>query len=435
MARLRFYKELKSWDSLDKFYNEEINGINFENSENFARTFCRCGKVFGEIRKTCSCGRTDFKEIKNNCYGHSYNKLLKRIENSNYIINVERLVLEIHERETLDFSVTNGEALHLKNLRIINYDKTLIQYISENDIKDYKHYSELKDFFPLKSNRYSLDGSSLVELLMFINSYPNLYEDNMIWQYKNLFKRLVKSLRVEEGKVNKIDFMDLLQKHDIDDMKNLNILNSYASEGNYVNDYKLFKTEEHYRFSSVKETLSDKLKELDNKYKDKESLWVFIRHYLNNGTISVSNGIRLIDFLEQLKGPASTFNENNYMWERMRKEEILKKFDMDWLKYFNFYIKENIFSVDSSRNFLLNFIKDAIALNELGIEVNENNLKQKNINVSLSRSHLLKETNIPEEKVDLFYKHFEESPIKALQLLKDRRQITKKQKEEFSTKD
>ena len=123
------------------------------------------------------------------------------------------------------------------------------------------------------------------------------------------------------------------------------------------------------------------------------------------------------------------------MWERMRKEEILKKFDMDWLKYFNFYIKENIFSVDSSRNFLLNFIKDAIALNELGIEVNENNLKQKNINVSLSRSHLLKETNIPEEKVDLFYKHFEESPIKALQLLKDRRQITKKQKEEFSTKD
>lgn len=435
MARLRFYKELKGWDSLDKFYDEEVNGITFENRENFLRTFCRCGNVFGEKRKTCSCGRTDFKEVYNDNYGNAHSNVRKRIESSDYIVNVQKLILNIHEREILNFSVTNEEALHLRNLKVVSYDKELVKYIKENDIKDYKHYSELKDFFPLKSDYYSLDGSSLVKLLMFINSYPNLYQDKMIWQYKDLFKILVNTLRVEECKIHKLDFMGLLQKHDIDDMKNINILNNYANESYYVKDYKLFEAEEHYRFSSVKETLSNKLKKLDNKYKDKESLWAFIRHYLNNGTISVSNGIRLIDFLEQLKGPASTFNEKNDMWERIRKEEILKDFDMDWLKYFNFYIKENIFSVDSSRNFLLKFIKDAIALNELGIDVNEDNLKQKNINFLLSRSHLLKETNIPEEKIDLFYKHFEESPIKALQLLKDRRQITNKQKEEFLTKD
>ena len=189
MARLRLYKELKGWDSLDKFYDEEVNGVTFENRENFLRTFCRCGNVFGEIRNTCSCGRTDFKKIRNNCYGNSYNKLLKRIENSNYIINVEKLVLEIHERETLDFSVTNREALHLKNLRIINYDKALIQHIDEKDLRDYKHYNEVKDFKDLLNNRYLLDGKALIETLNFINSYPNLYSDNMIWQYKGLFKR------------------------------------------------------------------------------------------------------------------------------------------------------------------------------------------------------------------------------------------------------
>lgn len=435
MARLRFYKELKGWDSLDKFYDEEVNGITFENMENFARTFCRCGNVFGEIRNTCSCGRTDFKKIRNNCYGNSYNKLFKRIENSNYIINVEKLVLEIHERKTLDFSVTNGEALHLKNLRIINYDKELIQYIDEKDLRDYKHYNETRNFFTLQSNYYSFNGGSLLETLRFINCYPNLYMDNMIWQYKHLFKRLVKSLKVEEGKVHKLDFMTLLQKHNIDEMKNLNILNSYASESNCVMGYKLFKDEESFSYYKEKKTLSQKLRELDNKYKDKESLWVFIKHYLNNGTISVSNGLRLIDCLEELKSSESMFDERKGLWDRHKKSDILKDFKLDWLKYFNFYIKDNLFLVDKSRNFLLKFIKDTIALNELGLDINENSLKQKNINVSLSRGHLIKEANIPEEKIDLFYKHFEESPIKALQLLKDRRQITNKQKEEFLTKD
>ena len=65
------------------------------------------------------------------------------------------------------------------------------------------------------------------------------------------------------------------------------------------------------------------------------------------------------------------------------------------------------------------------------IPITKENLKLKNMNYFLNKERLSSTYRIPEDKAECFVDLFEKDPLKAIELLENRRKMTKKQLDSF----
>ena len=158
-----------------------------------------------------------------------------------------------------------------------------------------------------------------------------------------------------------------------------------------------------------------------------------VENFVLNGMIDLINCFTIIDTINDLINLTSeSFKTASFYYEFCRDEKEYKKAleDIDVEKLLEFYIKENI-SLKNQERIVLEFLKDVKTLKDLGIKVCEENLKVKNMNYYLNKFRLGETYKLPEDKIEYFIDWFETNPLKAVQLIENRRKVTKKQLDDF----
>ena len=104
-------------------------------------------------------------------------------------------------------------------------------------------------------------------------------------------------------------------------------------------------------------------------------------------------------------------------------------FRKDYLEFFPIYLKENI--ANRKTTIFLGFIEQIKTMVDHKIPIVANNFKIKTYNFLINQSCLAETYRLPQEKVDLFLDMFEVNPIKAMELIANRRKLTKKEQKDF----
>lgn len=446
---LKKYTIIKGWDNLETFFNKEIKGVHAV-VENFDRVFCRCGETHsseGGISHKCpKCGNTDFIEYNGSSdyYQYPVPEKFKYIGDDSlcplqYTINQVKLSGKSDSnRSTLEFEIETNPKVIFKedNLEIFDcstsrrYGYYSRNYVNEVEtlIKAWPHFKDFEEILKEEKKEVTLEN------LKFICDRQAQFKvtlaDDLYIQYPNLGKAVLEqvmnlktTIKVNQPfsfylKFFNIDF-DLLSVYDYYERKNASSYNS------------IFKSNYNFGYKVAYEGLQEFKK---NKCKG----YQIVEKYIMNGLLDLDCAYALIIRLNDIFSTNPKFEYANYDFKyrdgyRRHGEtyDFKSDFDDETLALLPVYIKENLSLVSQPQELPLNFIRDVETLRQLKIVVNEDNLKVKNMNYYLNKYRLAETYKLPEDKIECFIDWFEKNPLKAIQLVENRRKMTKKQLDLF----
>lgn len=426
---IKKYLRIKGWDVLDSFFEKEVKGIHMTLEKSFGRAFCRCGETIasdGSIHKCPKCGNIEFEE-----YGSHYycsDVVTPAIRHSkdesmcptSYKIYEHRIFGDVDaKREVITFTEDNFLLYEFLEREIIETKAAPLRYSVnptgdnlEEYIKAWPHFSKIEKF--LKS-RYSLSVSYLKDALEIFNTFEKTVEDDLYIQYPDLGLCIISHLHEKRAKFSFRDNLPLksyLKLLDVDD-EFLNVYNEMSQSSGHWRTEGIF--EKFYKSgSSWRDEGVYIYKELQSQ-KDINSIgYELIVPYIKNGVLSLKLGLNLIK-----KVNGVNFEKNDFLFGEETMEDL-----------FRTYLKENII-IKGTSTIVDNFFTDIDTLQEMKIPITKENLKLKNMNYFLNKERLSSTYRIPEDKAECFVDLFEKDPLKAIELLENRRKMTKKQLDSF----
>lgn len=426
MARYQKYKEVQGWNELESFYEKPISGFKII-FNGFNRTFCKCGEVLNENTEICpKCNNIDFLGLGEQGHYFSYKtKNLNKITKDKYgndVIETFKVSLVIN-------SINSDKCIEFKqeeeNIGKLYRNHCEREVDSQFAINNFKYWNDYEDIFQILETK---DLKNLKIAMNISNNFPLFLKDFKIYQYPNFSKFLF-----SEG-VSHIKNADFETN-----MKYLKIPSEYLSAIDY--NLKLQKINYYSFFSTSKNSLNFIIESIKNKkIFGFESL---LEHYFVNNLISY---LELQTIIEKLLALYEKDKSNDYAfshdWEYYVPQKVWYKekkyegriyfrdfFDISYMDFFEDYFKENI--MNKKELIIESFISQIKFMLDNKIKISKDNLKLKNINFYINKNKLAEVYKIPETKVNFFLDMFEVSPIKALQLIKDRKKLTKKQIDEI----
>lgn len=439
MAIKKFVK-LDGWDVLNDFYDKEVKGIHIT-IENFDRVFCKCGETHasegGIVHKCPKCGNTDFIEYNSDgYYYYPVPEKTKYIDDDTlcpfvYKINRVRLYGEITDnRETISFKQEITPEIEFTETEVKIVGSTGRRRYGDSVpidlIKKWPHFKDFEEI--LTEEGLEATSENLRKVCKKRKNYEEAISDSLYIQYPNLGKTVLnKILELEESKGHTIahnkPFEYYLRYLNID-MSLLGIYDYYERK-NKTSYYNIFSS---YGYFSDSKSYYEKLQD----YKKSKCIgYTIVERYIKNGMLDLSIALNLIKNLNEIYSKKPDFRNAPYEFRYRRNPEMFrKKFSDEDLDLLPVYIHENI-SLKSADRLPYDFIEDVITLRELKIPVTAENLKVKNLNYYLNKNRLAEVYKLPADKVECFIDWFEKNPLKAIQLVENRRKLTKKQLDAF----
>lgn len=358
----------ESIDVLKEYYKKDFDFIALD-YQKFQRSFClKCGAVNNGLIKICDCKSKNHKTFKNySNHNKEYDNIYySESKDKSFIIYNKKLLIEENELSLMEFKTKNEVIVDWqeKDHLIANY----INSESEKLLKNFYLYKDVKEIH----DYIKLSYSEIFELLF--HQKDLIYED-LFWKYPTVTYSLIHAITIPKLE-KKIKYDELL-----DNFK-LNKKDIYLYEN--ILDFRL----------SYNETINS-LNEFERLDGYSKELWETFKNKLRN--------------------------EKFYLYKIVNIFESIKKIDDKYLNYLKDYLFDR-------NNFDINdFVKDIKFLIDNKYEINRENLKIKNLNILKNKHYLIEKYNYPENKINIFAENFADNPIKYIELLKDKRNITKKQ--------
>lgn len=446
---LKKYIKINGWDALDSFYGKKVNGVHLV-IETFDRVFCRCGETHasegGIVHKCPKCGNTDFIEYETNSYywGQITDKYKYVADDSlcplRYNINATKLEGEVGvNREAINFNISEHSFVQFDedNIQTFDIPSTRTYYhretystrdISKDLIKAWPHFPKYEKMLDAENLGLTIDN--LQTVCKKVKEYGNCLNDPLYIQYPYLGKTVLNKVLEDErrstsAKLKKGEnFSYYLNAYDIDKEflsvydyyqkknKDSSYRNIFQNVGRWNDSYPLYKKIQMHK-------------------KDNTRGYKIVEKFILNGMVDLDDSCQLIKNIDELFKDNPTFDEYSYEFRRSGLAASFKTdFDEETLSLIDFYIKENI-TLKNSNTIVFDFLKDVKTLRELKIKVCEENLKVKNMNYYLNKFRLAETYKLPPDKIECFIDWFEKNPLKAVQLIENRRKVTKKQLDVF----
>ena len=441
MARLIKMKEIKGWEVLDEFYGKTIRGY-YSELYGYTRSFCRCGDTDNQRRDKCEvCNNFDFSNVSENFYrNHSY---YDRVIDTKYVHKNELTisgdyVLKVYEkklchdtdsaRKYLEFKIETEEIAAFYKDKVENTTNRtyFYDYLNKN-INDYKYWDRYEKYLKIFNDNEERNTRNLYNILDFQKN-PKFMDDTKIFQFPNLAKLLI------VNKHNEVENVSLTENA----KKILNIDEEFLS----MIDYAL-KNNTIYTYYLTSGKMKDFFNNLKKNYTGFEKL---IKHYMINQVLSPSDALSTYEKIVGLyegQSEKDLISVFGYGWEfykptgrylstdEKKRINLWEFFDKKYVKYFEIYFKENIHRIENKSLLVNEFISTIKNMIDLKIPIKEENFKLKTYNFFLNKHKFSEHYKLPNDKVDLFLDLFDINPMEALELVKNRRKLSKKELDDF----
>lgn len=446
MARLSKLKEVKGWEVLDDFYGRKIRGIN--NEFYYLRSFCRCGDVHNITRESCDkCGNYDFIRIHSHNINYYNNSVLlidskyvhenTTTKSGEYILTVyeEVLLYEIDKDRTFIEFKTEKEAIiefHKDKVVVNNPSKKhyALSYLDKY-IDDYQYWNEVEKYLKLLNNKKTAD--KLYHLLL-LKQKKVFMNDEKLFQFPHIARWLISN-----------ESVDIKNTSFFENIKNiLHVSEEYFSTLDYeikedtIPMYYLTDNS-YYGYDRFLENLNKKTYGIEG----------LLKHNIMNHTLCMKNAKSIYekfislynedkdDRLAQIFGYNWKYYKSTrqiYYYSSLTEEDridLWSFFDKSYLEFFEVYFKENIFRTRLKEFMVEDFVETIKTMIDLKMSIKEENFKLKTYNYYLNKHKFADHYKLPANKVNLFLDMFEVNPLEALELVKDRKKMTKQQLDDF----
>lgn len=430
------YKKFADWDKLDSFYGHKIAAFSVIFDNIMSRTFCSCGKTFSGCLNFCDCGNPVQMQFVSYDMDDNF-KIIEEVDKTTGEISFYLEDFFFDKKNPKELMLDNSKTLLLKNKgkEYQVYELDNVNYLYEDEVKKYflkripelEFYEDIKFWYDKSVSLGYKIGASLQNIKNFDETnYPILYNDSKIYQYPYLFTCILNELL--DGRFEDNSLVNFFEKNMWLDIKYMDIFN--------YNVYKSCNNSSGYLFCMIKNSitfLEEKIKE-PGLFKGKESLLELIYHYVFNHMLTLTEGLSIINNIDSIlknpKSPKCFSWDWKYFdtWGHKASDPLFKDFfKVEYIDFFEIYLKENISLIDNKVDIIMNFIETIRNMTENKIPFKEENFKIKNYNWNFTCQTMAEFYKLPADKVSLFLDMFEKSPIDALELVENRRKLTPKQ--------
>lgn len=434
------YKKFIKWDELENFYGHSIPAFSVTFDNVMSRTFCSCGKTFAGCRETCECGTPVQMHFER--YWMLDRDDTAKIYSRTFPTGETKYFLEFinfSEPNDKELSLTTSKVLLLevkgKKYEVCDFSK--IEYQHRNLVKDFllkeiptlNFYEDIKFWYD-KAVALDYDIDRILKYLSIFDDvhYPKLHTDLKIYQYPYITLKFLLEKAKDDSLTNLfVDYCSLSIKYM--DVMNYNMylgIGKGYDENRYISN----------RIYSLK-----KFETGEKKFNGSDSLLNLIIHYAFNHLLSGKEAITILENLNSIydnPGNPRFFPYNykySYSYYRDKNDPYFDEFfKVEYLEFFEIYLKENISLVENKVDIIYNFIEVIRKMYDNKIPFKEENFKIKNYNWILTSKNMAETYKLPADKVSLFLDVFEKSPIDALELVENRRKLTTKQLNEIINK-
>jgi hypothetical protein len=402
---IRLYYKIDNWDLLEKYSDANLIYIKLDKIE---RTFCKCGEVYtSRVTKCKSCGNYNMLDLgERRRYRMSGDKEYTNLSRKEKTLEpdvwrVEEKTIYVHsiDEKVIQFCEATGGVIELGN----NYAKGGFRIASDEllaEIKtEYRYYKKYKDSFESLPKDLQVIHN-LTALINAKNEYPEFATDTNIKLYPKFFFYIIKNHQKILAETQDINI--ILDKFGIPEE-----FRPYIER--FFDDYS------YYYFYSVNNKFPNYTK-LKKEYK-KIIFTAFEQMILRATNIETIS--RQISDLQDVTEPKDiSFG--------YRCSATVSRDD---IKYLAGFLKENLLMYGEET--VREYLKRVDFLKKNKYEINENNLKTKNFKFFFNYKNLSEKHRFPKEKIDAFADLIDIAPLKAVNLLRTRRKLTKAQLEEI----
>lgn len=438
------FKKVENWENLETFLDKKVHGFSIYWSKQLARTYCKCGKAYvGQIEK-CECGN----QITESFYFYSgnlqkfYSKYKIDVygeENSELNIYLKHLKFNsLDSNKTLSIDIENnlicsiGKDYFKKTSFRSYYNRDEFDNFLHEEIIKHPYYDSFKFWYEklIYKNPYTKNVNNSFNAIERIFNlemdFPKIMKDDKIYQYPYFTAYIISRDSSYEDSFD--DFVNL--RFGKDAFEYLECLNYFLMYNDYGrNDINSFFRFKQYIFEN---------KINCKKFRDSLNL---INHYVLNHQLLINEAVELLDLVKSIYDKPERPNKFPYYYKyfdhyyRKKTDPLFKDFfKVEYLEFFDTYLKENISICEEKENLIWDFIERIVDMIEAGIPIKRDNFKIKNYNWLYTSEKMAETYKLPEGKVSLFLDWFETNPLEALELVSNRRKLTNKQLDDLIDK-
>lgn len=438
------YRKVDGYNVLESFAGTKIPAFSLFINKTFSRTYCSCGKSYAGIKERCDCGNPvthhfDYNDSASNLKFYCKKEVDRDgVKDGKLIIGYSHIsfdsssgypsTMKIHasKQDIYVISKDGFEALNRFPFKWNDYG--FYKYVSKC-FEEWVHFDEYKFWYEkikaFHSGDYAAENS-----VNFEYKIPNLYKDPQIYQYPYLTAYYIDESRFKTYK----NLSDFFTNRVSIDVAHMDIINYYL----YTIYEKRKNGELSYydRYSNAETLLKDFQKYTDGSYDGSyiEGSINLINHYVYNHLMALDEAVMIFKLLDGIiENPSKPKNfpyDYKYFTGYYHKDKdpfLIDFFRVEYLQYFEIYLKENVSITTNKANLPYAFIERIRQMTDLKIPIKEDNFKIKNFNWLVTSKKMAPSYKLPENKVELFLDMFETSPIDALELISNRRKLTEKQ--------
>jgi len=402
---IRLYYKIDNWDLLEKYSDANLIYIKLDNIE---RTFCKCGEVYtSRVTKCKSCGNYNMLDLgEHRRYRMSGDKKYtnlsrneKTLEPDVWRVEIKTIYVRSIDEKIIQFYEVIDGVIELGN----NYAKDTYRIASDKLLaeikKEYRYYKKYKDLFESLPKDLQVIRN-LTTLINAKNEYPAFATDTNIKLYPKFFFYIIRNHQKILAETQDINI--ILDKFGIPEE-----FRPYIE--------RFFDNYYYYYFSSVNNKFPNYAK-LKEEYK-KIIFTAFEQMILRETSIeNISRQIFELQDVTELKDISFGYRCSTTV-------------SRDDIKYLSGFLKENLLIYGEEA--VGEYLKRVDFLKKNKYEINENNLKTKNFKLLFNYKNLSEKHGFPKEKIDAFADLIDIAPLKAVNLLRTRRKLTKAQLEEI----